>query len=482
MTYYIKGGSKYNEANPKVWTALFLGGFTDASYPDPDWKDIDYGSHITTKDPYWRFGSSSGGAQTAEFGLYNDYRIEIDQANGVRAWDGAGWVDLLAGGGGDLNDLDDVVITGTPADNEVLAWDNGSSKWINQTPTEAGLPAMAVSAVAAADDYVKNDGDTIYGNLEIRSASDGMFTLRSTVDGGNPGTPEAGWNYIQFKDKDGDRQGYFGIDSGGNFRFQPEVAGGVVLIMTELDMTSNKITSLANGTVSDDAMAFGQKYTLEQHNNTYHSTNYEVANANIQSHVGSPVTDAHHTKYSNANAVSAVQGEATLTLGAQVSIDGSGWLEGGNTPSGTTNLMYNGYFWATRVYNAVYNDYADYWKARPGVDKKPGMCYSLNNKGLIITNKRADKACIGICSDTYGFATGQQYKAIPISIGGFLLAYVDKEYESGSQLVPNKEGILTLATKKEIIMRLSICKYMFKEKKIKTKGIKVNGRSWVKVL
>ena len=95
MTYYIKGGSKYNEANPKVWTALFLGGFPDADYPDADWKSIDYGGHITTKDPYWRFGSSSGGAQTAEFGLYDDYRIEIDETNGVRAWNGSDWVNLL---------------------------------------------------------------------------------------------------------------------------------------------------------------------------------------------------------------------------------------------------------------------------------------------------------------------------------------------------------------------------------------------------
>ena len=33
------------------------------------------------------------------------------------------------------------------------------------------------------------------------------------------------------------------------------------------------------------------------HDNTEHSTNYEVANANIQSHVGSPPADSHHAKY-----------------------------------------------------------------------------------------------------------------------------------------------------------------------------------------
>ena len=44
-----------------------------------------------------------------------------------------------AGGSSLLNDLTDAVITGTPADNEVLAYDTSSSKWINQTAGEAGL-------------------------------------------------------------------------------------------------------------------------------------------------------------------------------------------------------------------------------------------------------------------------------------------------------------------------------------------------------
>jgi hypothetical protein len=37
-----------------------------------------------------------------------------------------------------INDIGDVVITG-PADNEVLAYNNATSQWINQTAAEAGL-------------------------------------------------------------------------------------------------------------------------------------------------------------------------------------------------------------------------------------------------------------------------------------------------------------------------------------------------------
>jgi hypothetical protein len=38
-----------------------------------------------------------------------------------------------------IDSLSDVVIDGTPANNEVLAYDTATSKWINKTPTEAGL-------------------------------------------------------------------------------------------------------------------------------------------------------------------------------------------------------------------------------------------------------------------------------------------------------------------------------------------------------
>lgn len=43
-----------------------------------------------------------------------------------------------------LNDVSDVVIT-TPVNNELLAYDNASGNWINQTPTEAGFAIVATS-------------------------------------------------------------------------------------------------------------------------------------------------------------------------------------------------------------------------------------------------------------------------------------------------------------------------------------------------
>ena len=44
---------------------------------------------------------------------------------------------------GTLDDLTDVVISGVPADNEVVAYDSGTSKFTNQTAAEAGIATVA---------------------------------------------------------------------------------------------------------------------------------------------------------------------------------------------------------------------------------------------------------------------------------------------------------------------------------------------------
>jgi len=54
-------------------------------------------------------------------------------------YSGSAWAEFSTGVD-NINDIGDVVISGTPANNEVLAYDTGGD-WINQTPTEAGLKA-----------------------------------------------------------------------------------------------------------------------------------------------------------------------------------------------------------------------------------------------------------------------------------------------------------------------------------------------------
>jgi hypothetical protein len=76
----------------------------------------------------------------------------------------------------DLNDIDDVVISGTPADNEVLAYDS-SGDWINQTASEAGL---AVSGHDHDADYVEIPGDDMTGQLTVTASESSSAPVHGT--------------------------------------------------------------------------------------------------------------------------------------------------------------------------------------------------------------------------------------------------------------------------------------------------------------
>jgi len=71
-----------------------------------------------------------------------------------------------------LDELSDVDITTPVADNELLAYDTGSSEWINQTATEAGLPTLPIDISSdtnlAADSPIILTDDTLsLGTIDI---------------------------------------------------------------------------------------------------------------------------------------------------------------------------------------------------------------------------------------------------------------------------------------------------------------------------
>ena len=159
-------------------------------------------------------------------------------------------------------------------------------------------------------------------------------------------------------------------------------------------------------------------------------------------------------------------------------------------PTATTRLNYDGYLFASKIYNSVYNDYADFWGVLPeGEEPMPGKVYvSQGNRGITRAFKRADKSALGVCSDTFGFATGESVGEVPLSVAGFVLAYVDKVYKRGALLVNNKHGDLVKARIWE--RHKAIAKFVSTETRksiVLSDGeekllLKVNGRSWVKAL
>jgi len=138
-----------------------------------------------------------------------------------------------------------------------------------------------------------------------------------------------------------------------------------------------------------------------------------------------------------------------------------------------------------KVYNAVWNDYADYISLEGPTPIIPGRVYSYNGHFHQIASSYAEMGVIGICSDTFSFVAGHKEDEfqVPIAVCGFVLAYVDKVYPSGTPLTSATDGGLTemtLETKMKFPERL-LATFYKEERSTAWYGIEVNGRHWVQV-
>lgn len=140
--------------------------------------------------------------------------------------------------------------------------------------------------------------------------------------------------------------------------------------------------------------------------------------------------------------------------------------------------------YATRVFNAVWNDIADFIEVEPSCSIEYGKAYCYDGENHRVTDSYAPSNTVGIASDTYGYGLGKDNKKhqLPIAIGGFVLAYTPM-YKNGTPLVAGKDGKLKKASLfVRIIKPHCILATFYKEEKnTNWNGIKVNGRNWVKV-
>lgn len=110
-------------------------------------------------------------------------------------------------------------------------------------------------------------------------------------------------------------------------------------------------------------------------------------------------------------------------------------------PTGTQRLNYSGYFYATRVYNAVYNDYAEYFEKNEEVEAGDIVILNPNGNGYIKSRYAYDNLVVGVCSDSYGHILGGDGskdvddKYIPIGLAGRVDVKVVGKINKGDLLI-----------------------------------------------
>ncbi len=165
----------------------------------------------------------------------------------------------------------------------------------------------------------------------------------------------------------------------------------------------------------------------------------------------------------------------------------AGTFNGGTSaPVGTTRLNYEGYFYATRVYNAVWNDIVDFVEVPEGMTVEYGKVYVRNKQYVVEKSSQfMQKGILGIASDTFGIAAGKldDHNQAPIAIGGYVLAYTRGVYEPGTCLTSDADGYLIEMSDKDKVAfpERIVATFDRPETKEVWNGVQVNGRNWVKV-
>ena len=159
------------------------------------------------------------------------------------------------------------------------------------------------------------------------------------------------------------------------------------------------------------------------------------------------------------------------------------------TYSNSSVYTTSGQLYASKVWGAVFNDLADAIPVGEGDVIEAGYCYGFDGEHYTKTSEYMQKSYIGIHSDTFGFLMGHEEgkEKLNVAVSGFVLAYVDRDYEVGTPLTCTAEGCLTeikLEDKIKYPERI-VATYWKNEPNEEWgpegKKVKVNGRRWVKV-
>ena len=142
---------------------------------------------------------------------------------------------------------------------------------------------------------------------------------------------------------------------------------------------------------------------------------------------------------------------------------------------------------ASKVYGAVWNDYAEYRESAEKI--KPGRVVIENGNGSISISEKRLVPGASIVSDTYGFIIGETEKCkTPVATAGRVLRYPFEDktiYNAGDAVCTGPNGTVSKMTREEIKEYpdciLGYVSEIPTYEEWSEKHIKVNGRIWIKI-
>ena len=154
--------------------------------------------------------------------------------------------------------------------------------------------------------------------------------------------------------------------------------------------------------------------------------------------------------------------------------------------NGEGNGVFKGELRASKVYNAVWNDYAEY---RASDEQEPGRVVLENNFGVCQKTTKRLQPFAGVVSDTWGFIQGETEQAkTPLAVAGRVLVYTFQErskYKVGDCVCAAPGGTVDIMTRQEVAMfpdRIVGTVSEVPDYEVwGTGNSKVNGRIWIKV-
>jgi hypothetical protein len=153
-----------------------------------------------------------------------------------------------------LAELDDVTITSV-ADNEVVAYDNSSSKFINQTAAEAGLATSAQGALADSATQPSDNISTLTNDSGFITASTTNTLTNKTIDADGTGNSITNIEDANIKSAAAIDASKIADGSVSNAEFQ-RLDGVTSDIQTQLDakgdVTASSTTTFTNKTIDAD--------------------------------------------------------------------------------------------------------------------------------------------------------------------------------------------------------------------------------------